>query len=69
MAEAPKAGKSTFQMPTDRAPTPEEVARYIKEHPELERPLIFPNHQRKFIAFSWLACTGKNKILFFCRFN
>ena len=62
MAEAPKAEKPTFQMPTDRAPTPEEVTRYIKEHPELQKPLIFPNHQGKFIAFSWLACAGKNSL-------
>ena len=59
MAEGPKPEKSTFQMPIDRAPTPEEVARFIKEHPELERPLVFPNHQGKFIAFTWLACAGK----------
>ena len=47
-----------FQLPTDRAPNPEEVALYIKNNPELQKPLWFPNHQKQFAAFTWLSCAG-----------
>lgn len=55
-AKKPNGAEPKFEMPTDRAPNAEEVARYIKAHPELEKPLWFPNHQKQFIAFTWLTC-------------
>ena len=56
MANGDSKNGARLEVPTDRPPNPDEVARYIKTHPELERPLWFPNHQGKFIAFTWLTC-------------
>ena len=61
--QAKEAGQK-FELPTDRLPDAEEVARYIKDRPELERPLIFPNHQKQFIAFTWLSCAGLVELVF-----
>ncbi|XP_065070905.1 uncharacterized protein LOC135695667 [Rhopilema esculentum] len=56
MANGDSKNAARLEMSTERPPNPDEVARYIKTHPELERPLWFPNHQGKFIAFTWLTC-------------
>lgn len=48
-------------MPKDgRLPTAKEVERIIENHPELHKPLMFANHQRKFVAFTWISCIGKS---------
>ena len=53
-----KSSKPNFELPTHRAPNPEEVERYIKERPELSRPFILPNHQKHLVAVTWLSCAG-----------
>ncbi len=42
-----------------RYPTPAEVEKIIAKHPELHKPLMFANHQKKFLAFTWITCIGK----------
>eukprot|EP00794_Sanderia_malayensis_P018230 gene18230-20048_t len=39
-----------------KPPTAEEVAKIVENHPELHKPLFFANHQKKFVAFTWLMC-------------
>jgi len=53
-----KSSKPNFELPTHRAPNPEEVERYIKERPELSRPFILPNHQKHLVAVTWLSCAA-----------
>ncbi len=60
-APPPPPPRPADAMPKDRLPTPEEVAKIIENHPELHKPLFFANHQKKFIAFTWLTIIGKDK--------